>query len=160
MASVVMTYDEQPLVITAGAYAAGDVVGGLIQFNLGGKHGGVLQDVTLVDDDNIGASLELRLFRAAPTTILDNAPLALTAADLINEIGPGEIALSIYKTHNSNKRCNAMLSSGSQRFEFPGSVLFGYLSTATGSTPTYLTASALTLIVSAWVIRWQGNAPE
>src|SRR5574343_384011 len=96
-------------VITAGAYSANDVVGGLLTFQLAPEApagvnpaSGFVRVVTISDDDNEKAALELHLFREAPTVIADNAAFAPTFADLKKRVGSVVIAAGDYVTINSN----------------------------------------------------------
>lgn len=70
--------------VTAGAYGAGDVVGGLLEFEdaarVEGK-GGVVIGATIVDDAGQDSEMELWLFNAEPTAIADNDAFSMDAAE-------------------------------------------------------------------------------
>lgn len=71
--------------VTAGAYSAGDIVGGLMTFPVGRVAGGmiILQDVQVVTKSDVSPSLLLVVFSADPTstTKTDNAAYSLNVAD-------------------------------------------------------------------------------
>lgn len=70
--------------ITAGAYSANDVIGGLMTFALNPKKnsGGLLGTLRIRDNDAVGPAMVLYLFRSVPTTsIADNAAFSLADAD-------------------------------------------------------------------------------
>ena len=89
------------------AYTANDCVGGLITFNLANAGaavaGGILSTLQIVDDDNEGAALNLYFFDSQPSTIANDAALALTAADLKKITYYKAIAAGDYTTVNSLK---------------------------------------------------------
>lgn len=89
------------------AYTANDCVGGLITFNLANAgaavNGGVLTSLEIVDDDNEGAALNLYFFDSTPSTIADDAALALTAADLKKITYYKAVTAGDYNTVNSLK---------------------------------------------------------
>lgn len=142
-------------VITAGAYSAGDVVGPQLEFPLADPSpagvnpaSGFVRVVTISDDDNEKAALELHLFREAPTAIADNAAFAPTFADLKKRIGSVVIAAGDYVTINSNAQ--AVKSGIEMEFYAPNGVLYGYL-VATG-TPTYTATSDLAVALTAYLV--------
>ena len=70
-------------VITAGAYASGDVVGGLIEipmFDVVGK-GGIIRHIYVVDEDGEEAPFTFHFYDERPSVIADNAPFAPTVDD-------------------------------------------------------------------------------
>jgi hypothetical protein len=71
-------------VITAGAYTAGDVVGGQLTFTGALREigrGGVIQNITIVDKGNVRAEFIMVFFNASATIPANNAPFVWTAAD-------------------------------------------------------------------------------
>lgn len=127
--------------ITAGAYAASDVVGGLMTFDVAHSSigGGILNAALLVDDGNVGAALTLYLFDNVPTTIADNAAFAPTAADLALLVC--SVSFSSYTTLNSNQY--ALTEDINTVFATPRGILYGYL--VCTATPTYASTSDLTV---------------
>lgn len=78
---------NSPLAITTnGAYGAGDVVGGLLQFPMTGQQGdnGILQDLLLVDAAENDAELYVIFFNENPSasTLTNNAAPTIHASDL------------------------------------------------------------------------------
>ena len=81
-------YESTPTAptITAGAYAAGDAVGGVMSILTGGIAGDianstVLQDAQLIDRAQQNAIIKLVLFSSSPTAIADNAAFDVITAD-------------------------------------------------------------------------------
>ena len=132
--------------ITAGAYVAGDAVGGLLTFaNVArGQHTGVVTTVVVSDLAAQGVDLELVLFGATFTPTADNAPFDPTDADLLNCIGV--VPLDDHYAFNDNgitQRRNIGLW-----FESQSENLYGQL--VTRGAPTYASTSDLqvTLVVA------------
>ena len=91
--------------ITAGAYAAGDALGGRLAFEnvvpeAGG--GGTITKVVIVDKDNERAPIDLVLFDQPFTATADNAPFDPTDADLEHCIGYIDVAATDYAAFNDN----------------------------------------------------------
>jgi hypothetical protein len=81
---------QAPTVTSGAAYAAGNVVGGLLAFAgmaRAAAQGGVLQSALLRDKSGQNASYDLFLFDSAPTVPTDKSALALAAADLARCVG-------------------------------------------------------------------------
>jgi hypothetical protein len=141
---------DVPITTKAGAYTAGDVIGGRLDLTAlcGGGGGGVIRAVIVSDDANQQAALDLHLFSDLPTEILDDAAFAtgFTFADLAKRIKKISIAALDYEVINSNAQAiiePLSVSHGSGK-------LYGYL-VANGSTPTYGASSAvLKLKVIGW----------
>jgi hypothetical protein len=100
--SYVIEHEATPAV-TAGAYAAADVVGGLITVPVQTAGGWcILNDVVLVDDSNVASNLSVLVFNEAPTTIADNgASSGILIADLKKLVE--KVDLTSFYTVNSNK---------------------------------------------------------
>lgn len=134
----------QALTISTDAYAAGDVVGGLLTLDASGiVEGSTLNSVLVVDDDDEKAALYLYLFNAAPTTIADNAAFAPTVADLKKLITRVTVPAASYVTLNGNAYVD-VTDIGKVLTGFTGS-LYGYLVTQAATTPTYTAATDLWL---------------
>lgn len=81
---------QAPAITSGSAYAAGNVVGGLLTFAgmaRAAGQGGVLQSALLRDKSGQNASYDLFLFDSAPTTPSDKTAVALSAADLAKCVG-------------------------------------------------------------------------
>lgn len=123
--------------VTAGAYSAADVVGGLLTFSgaFGPSGVGILNRVRVVDDANQKAVLTLYLFNDAPSTIADNAAFAPVVADLKKLVAKVAIAADDYTELNSNAVAliddinDTVLDAGGK------GALYGYL--VCTATPTY-----------------------
>lgn len=77
---------------SATAYGAGNVIGGLISFTNATRYAGlgaVLQNISVTFTDGVVPSLDVILFDANPSasTITDNAPVSVVAADVPKIIG-------------------------------------------------------------------------
>ena len=80
-----VTTEQESIVISLGAYAVGDTLGGLIEFDVhsaGG--GGRLTDFYLEDVGNQSASMTLYFYDQKPTVIADN--VAWEAAQVLADI--------------------------------------------------------------------------
>jgi hypothetical protein len=121
--------------VTAGAYAAGDVVGGLLTFENAAREagaGGLVVGITIVDDAGQDSEMELWLFNAQPDAIADNAPFAPTEADLHDLAG-------IISTSDGAWRAAGTPSANyvSEYFRYDpdsGMSLYGFLVDRTGGT--------------------------
>lgn len=152
-------FSAQP-VITAGAYSANDVVGGLLSFGdtmegrvtFGGINqpgaAGTIRRLSIVDDDNEKAALKLWLFNAAPTAFLDNAAFAPLIADLDKVITIIPIATTDYTTVNANAIGLVENLGRSFRLATDGP-LYGYL--VTDATPTYAAVTDLIIKLLVWM---------
>lgn len=128
--------------ITAGAYSAADVVGGLLTFSTGGlPEGSILTRALLVDDDNEKAEITLYMFNAAPTSINDNAAFAPLVADLKKLVTKITFAVADYVTVNSN--AYALKEDLNDQIPANGGSLYGYL--VCTATPTYSATTDLWL---------------
>lgn len=66
--------------VTAGAYSANDVVGGVLRFT--GFKQGTLQSITIIDKAAQSVDYFIVFFESQPTTIVDNATFDIADADL------------------------------------------------------------------------------
>jgi len=133
--------------ITAGAYSAGDAVGGLLTFANAARRsggGGVIKTVTIIDDAGQDAELELWLFDRTFTAIADNSAWAPAEADLERLIG-------VISTEESSQGWlaagtpSAVTIDVSARYDVTGTSMFGQL--VTRGTPTYVATDDLTIKV-------------
>ena len=114
--------------ITAGAYTAGDALGGLLTF--GGAAAvaagrGTITKVVIVDDDNELQPIDLVLFNQTFTPTADNDPFAPSEADLENCIGHISIAATDYASFSAN----AVATKRNVGFDYTvnGTSLFGQM---------------------------------
>jgi len=129
--------------ITAGAYSAGDAVGGLLTFVNAGRasaEGSVLTDVLIVDDAGQDAELELWLFNQTFTAISDNAAWAPSEGDLENCIAVISTTDSTWRAAGTPSVINIECT---RRIDITGTSLFGQL--VTRGTPTYAATDDLTV---------------
>lgn len=137
-------------VIDDDAYTAGDVVGGLITFNVSSPSGcGIINAMRIADDDDEKAVLTLYVFNAAPTTIADDAAFAPTIADLKKLVAKIEIAADDYTSISDGTANNAyaLKQDLNEVYKADGKGnLYGYL--VCTATPTYTAATDLTIILS------------
>ena len=133
---------EPTLVVTLNAYSANDVVGGLLTIPIhsaGG--GGVLRQLSIVDDADQKEPYSLYLFDQVPSTIANDAAFAPTVTDLKKVIAKIAIAALDYETLNSN--AYALKTGLDVEFAVPDGNLYGYL--VAGDTPDYVAATDLLL---------------
>jgi hypothetical protein len=151
MGYVNVTNEVEPTITTtAGAYTAGDVIGGLLDLTelCGGGGGGVIRAVIVSDDADQAVALDLHLFSDKPTEIANGDPFsALPFADLAKRIGKVSIAALDYEEINSNSQA---IKSGLAISHGAGT-LYGML-VANGSTPTY---GASAVVLKLKVIGWK-----
>ena len=130
-------------VVTAGAYSAGDAVGTIIPFANAARvsgGGGVLKQVTIIDDAGQDAELELWLFSESFTAIADNAAFAPAEAEL-------EKLICIVSTTDGTWRAagtpSAVVVEVAQRYDLTGTSMFGQL--VTRGTPTFAAVDDVTV---------------
>lgn len=103
---------QQPTV-TAGAYSANDVVGGLLTFACGVPNGNVfIHRLQLGDADNEKAAMDLWFFKSSPATVLaDNAAFSTISDADIRDKCLIHIALAAtdYTTAGSNATGEKMI---------------------------------------------------
>jgi hypothetical protein len=88
----------------AAAYAAGEVMGGLLTPNPAyGYSGAILHSAMVMDDDNRGAALTCYVFDTPPANIVDTDPFAPSFADLAGFSGSFQVTAGDYETINGNK---------------------------------------------------------
>jgi hypothetical protein len=134
-------------VITAGAYSAGDVVGGMITIPVSGPGGGgTLRRIIIADDDNEKAALKIHFFTSQPTVFADNAAYAPVIADLVKLIGVVPVASADYTTVNGNAY-GIVQDLGIDFFVEFGN-LYAYV--VCDATPTYAAVTDLTLRFGFW----------
>lgn len=136
------TYTITPTV-TAGAYVAGDNVGGLLTFPnssraVGG--GGVIKDVIIIDDAGQDAEMELWLFDQTFTAGADNAPWAPVEAELHNLMTVITTADIDYMAAGTP---SVVVVEVAKRFDCVGTSLFGRL--VTRGTPTFAAVDDVTV---------------
>ncbi len=87
-------------VMTAGAYSNGDVIGGLLTFNVG-MASGIVKRILVVDKDNEKAAINFHIYNAAPTGVNDNAAFAPTDADTAKKIAKVPLLTTEYSSDGS-----------------------------------------------------------
>jgi hypothetical protein len=121
--------------VTAGAYAAGDVVGGRLEFEDAARAaglGGLITGMTIVDDAGQDSTMELWLFNAQPTDIADNAAFEPPEGDLHNLAGVISTADGSWRAAGTPSACYV---SEYLRYDPPsGTSLYGFLVDRTGGT--------------------------
>lgn len=130
--------------ITAGAYSAGDAVGGLLTFSNAARASGgsiVIEAAVLIDYDQELAPIELVLFDRTFTNTADNSPFDPSDADLANVVGV--IPFSTYYSFNDNSV--APRSALGLAAKLNGTDLFGQLVVRTA--PTYTATSDISVIL-------------
>lgn len=133
---------EPTLLVTLNAYSIGDVVGGLLTIpvdSAGG--GGVLRQLSIIDDADQKEPYSLYLFDQLPSTIANDAAFAPTVADLKKIIAKITIAALDYETLNSN--AYALKTGLDIEFVAPNGNLYGYLVAV--DTPDYAATTDLLL---------------
>ena len=135
--------------VTAGAYSAKDVVGGLLTFANAVsvyKGYGILRKIVIKNNAMVADLLMLNFFGTAPAAIADNSPYDPTDAEQATCIGTIPIVAADYVLATDNAIATKLV-------EFPftvapyGTSLYVYVSTV--ATPTYVAATdfAVTLTI-------------
>jgi hypothetical protein len=136
--------------ISAGAYSANDVVGGLLTFTFANSRGanGMVRSIRIADRDNEKAACKLWLYKEPPTTIADNAAFAPPDSDIDKVIGVVAIAAADYTTSTAN----AFAGKHEQGIDFLGTngAIYGYL--VCDATPTYSATNDLTISITAYLL--------
>jgi hypothetical protein len=133
-------------VITAGGYSAKDAVGALMTFDFGGRDPGghgVINTVTIIDNDDEKAALELWLFDRTVTAVADNAAMDFSDADMQYLVGVIPIAAADYYSLADNGA--ACVRGVGLQYNCNGAALYGQLK-CTG-TPTYTATTDLTVVL-------------
>lgn len=122
---------------TAGdAYTDGDVIGGMLTFNVPTANGsGIINRLIVVDVENVATGLDLFLYNGTPNTIADDAAFAPSAATLVNIVGKIAVATSDYWTENSLAVAEVNDINNSFQTDTKSN-LYGYL-VANGGNPDY-----------------------
>ena len=123
--------------ITAGAYSANDVVGGLLEFDLAEltANGGILDAVQVTDKGTQSAAMKLFLFESQPATIANND--AFAPSDAENATIFAIVTISTYTTLTNSRVC---ISDTIQRvFSTTKGKIWGYL--VCDATPTFASVS-------------------
>ena len=135
--------------ITAGAYSAGDAVGGLLTFtsalirnnNNGGKNSGKIESAVLIDNAKQDADIELWLFDSTFPATGDNDAFAPSDADLLKLIGV--IPFTTYYDGSTNSVAPVADVGIRVVVAADATSLFGQL--VTRGTPTYASTSDITV---------------
>lgn len=136
--------------VTAGAYSANDVVGGLLEFPIPKNSSGFVRGVAISADDGETMACKLHLFVSAPTAFADNAAFAPTFNDLKNRFAQIAIAAADYATVNGNTQ--AIVSTNtSLDFEVQSQpMVYGYL--VCDATPTFSATTDLAISVTFYLL--------
>lgn len=132
--------------VTAGAYSAGDVVGGLLTFANASRNageGGVVKNIMVIDDAGQDAELELWLFKDTISGIADNEAFAPPESDLRNLVVIASTEDGDWFECGTPSVARVEVS---QRYETVDTSLYGYL--ITRGTPTFVATDDVTVIVS------------
>ncbi len=138
---------SQTPTVTAGAYSANDVVGGLLTFANAGRvasGSGVIKSVVILDDAGQDAATELWLFDRTFTPIADNGAWDPSQADLRFLIAVISTADGSWFAAGTESAARVEVSQ-SYNLAAAGTSLFGQL--VTRGTPTYSATDDVTVIV-------------
>lgn len=139
-----ITISQTPTV-TAGAYSAGDAVGGLLTFANASREsgaGGVITDLLILDDAGQDAEMELWLFSETFTAMSDNAAWAPSEADLRKLVAIVSTADGVWFAAGTPSAARVECS---QRYDCAATSLFGQL--VTRGTPTFAATDNITVVM-------------
>lgn len=137
-------------VITAGAYGAADVVGGLIRFDTLVTGGDIIQ-LNIYDKDNEKAAGRLWFFDQEPAPVTDNAPFAIADTELVKIIGWLDVAATDYNSIGSTGAVAAIPVTNSANFKalaYTGRDVYMYF--VCTATPTYTATNDLVFSMIVW----------
>ena len=142
-----ITVSQTPTLQIVGAYTASDAVGGKLTFAnaarvTGGK--GIVNSVTVIDNDKENAALRLWLFNQDFTATGDADAFDPTDADLANCSGVVPIDADQYYSANDNSV--ACVRGVGLQYQLTGTAMYGQLQTT--GTPTYSASPDITVSVS------------
>ena len=147
--------------ITAGAYTAGDVVGGQQTFTNALRdvgRGAVLHNVTVVDKGNVKAALDLVFFHSSATIPANNAIFTWNSADYTKVLGWCAVSSGDWNATTNPRGYRTIggdaIATVPANFEVFGNGtqnLFMAIILPTGSAPTY--TSTTDLIISLGLLR-------
>ena len=126
--------------VTAGAYNANDVVGGLLTFD--GLRNGTLQSITICDNAAQAVDYFLVLFKAAPTGISNNATFDIADADLDKIIYQDSLTSASERQAFTDNSYHYLYGLSVPLWSAGGTV-YGFLITT--GTPTYAATSDITV---------------
>ena len=141
-----MNIISQTPTITAGAYSAGDAVGGKLTFS-GCPNDGLIHGLTIIDLSEQAVELDLILFEADFTATSDNGAFDVTAGEEGRLIGSINVATTDYKDIGGLKV--ATVKNISLPYELTETAvtklgrIYGQL--VTPGTPTYVSTADLTV---------------
>lgn len=138
--------------ITAGAYTAGDAIGGILEFadvaRIAGS-GGRITKVVVTDDAQQLAPIDLVFFNQTFTPTADNSPFDPSDADLQNCIGHIVVAATDYSSYNDNAsavKCSGLTMPLYYDLATGGTSLFAQC--VIRSAPTYIATDDLTIKIT------------
>jgi hypothetical protein len=137
--------------ITAGAYSANDVIGGLMTFQFKNMNsGGMVGSIRIRDNGAVGPAMVLYVFREAPTTTADNAAFSLLDADSDKLMGIITVPTWIDFTAFKWVACSGHDDTTSREIDFrtPNGAVYIYAK-VTG-TPTMTATTDLRFDVTMW----------
>jgi hypothetical protein len=140
-----ITVHEVTPTISTGIYAAGDALGGLLEFEnvlSAFKSDGEIVGAVLIDDDTENAAIDLLLFDREITPTTDNDELDVSDADLAHLIGKISFPAASYLSAKDNGICALELAVPIVLVD-GGTSLFGLLKVE--GTPTYTAATDITI---------------
>jgi len=133
------TEELTPDISAAAIYAAGDALGGLLEFPNAARvagDGGVISNMIIIDDDQEDAEIELWLFDRTFAPTADNALFDPSDADMEHHIGVLSTADGTYYDSVSQGTCTVQ---GTLRYDLLGTSLFGQMVIRSLSTFTAIT---------------------
>lgn len=143
-----------PTLQIAGAYTAGDVMGGLQTLNVhSGGGGGVLRALKIADKDNEKAALTLYFFDSSPTAIVDADPFTgVVDADALKLITKLNIAAADYTSVSTTfAYAYKAIDPGSiGGVDFVASAGLLYVYVTCDATPTYTAVGDLVFDLYYW----------
>lgn len=147
---------QQKPTITAGAYSAGDAVGGLLTFDLSlnNFNEATIFTASLVDLGKQSVTINLILFTQTFAATANNAPFDPVDADMDNYLGSIQFAAGNYTAFNDSSACSVLAIGLAYYSTDPLGRIYGQLHLPVGSAPTY--TSTQDLIVTLYALQERG----
>ena len=134
------------LVVTAGAYTDGDVLGGLQALPLlPGFNQLKISRIGIIDEEQQSPKLTIHFYNALPTTIADNVAWALSDADAVKWIGLSNIITWV--THGATASTSISKDLAGEELSAPLGVFWYYIAINDLTPPTYVATTDISIFI-------------
>jgi len=139
------------LVVTAGGYTDGDVLGGLQALPLlPGFSRLKINRIGIIDEEQQSPTLTVHFYNALPTTIADNAVWTLSDANAVKWIGFSNTITWI--THGATASTSISKDLVGEEFSAPLGVLWYYIVINDLTPPTYVATTDISIFIDGTML--------